>query len=190
MVLGWEHQPIIDIRVPIYVGEFALEVNAADVENYGILQSFTNIIPNIDNNNSDYVTRMNELKDSIIQLNNSFANQQHKQELFTVFVLIFNQIVSIAQSQYRNINQDVYSKLGYFGFEYRKLLERNKNISEEQLQRMCKEFQHIVNNKYDAEFEARYDKDCHKIQNMLSRQQPKYVSIKKQYRKAMARYNA
>ena len=81
MVLGWEHQPIIDIRVPIYVGEFALEVNAADVENYGILQSFTNIIPNIDNNNSDYVTRMNELKDSIIQLNNSFANQQHNHSI-------------------------------------------------------------------------------------------------------------
>lgn len=173
-----------EIIVPIHIGGFDFAFNNFDVEYYSILQHFTDEVPNIRHNNSDYLNKMNELKESIIKLNNSFETPQYKRELRNAFACILShEVSSTAQMQYRNVNQDIEHRLAYFALEYFNLLKRNNNISEEQLQKMCKEFQHIVNNKYDNEFEARYEKHQEKMQKYINRQLPAIKQIQKQYRR-------
>ena len=89
----------------------------------------------------------------------------------------------MAHGQYNDMNKDRFNRLNYFSLEYYNLLKRNNNVSGETLQRMCEEFQHIVNNKYDPGFEARYEKYQNKIQKEINRNIPSIKQIRKQYRR-------
>ena len=168
-ILGGGNNPQINntAQVNVYVDENQFHVNDSDLNNYSILQYFTNEIPNIGN---DYIARMNELKDNIIKLNNSIETPQHKEILNFLFISILSDIVHLAQKQYRYTETD--KKLNCFHVYYLKLLTRNDSVNEEQLNKMCTEFQHILNGKPDVGFEIKYNKYKRQIENEHNRLQP------------------